>query len=295
MRRPFWLPASSYYVLATAIALAFFFLAWGILHDGGEETPWITSGIGASILLCVAVIFREVVLRRARNRYQAVVKRLNRNIHAVYSQLGERRNAEKLTLEENAAILGQIQQKSDAANILGKFSAGHREVFEVCGEYLDRTDYELRTIGVGSPRMAALLKGRTAVAECHRFHLLQWAEIEAKSLTSDAKNSSRVSEKIEAAENALAVIESALEFYPAEASLIESRELLLELIASTKVTNLVERAGRAASKGNYKLAKSLYRDALFRLGRENVQSGNRERAALMINSEIEKIRLKENE
>ena len=127
------------------------------------------------------MIFREVVLRRARNRYQAVVKRLNQNIHAVYSQPGERRNAEKLTLEENAAILGQIKQKSDAANILGKFSAGHREVFEVCGEYLDRTDYELRTIGVGSPRMAALLKGRTAVAECHRFHLLQWAEIEARS------------------------------------------------------------------------------------------------------------------
>jgi hypothetical protein len=30
-RRPFWLPASNYYVLAIAVTIAFFFLVWGIL------------------------------------------------------------------------------------------------------------------------------------------------------------------------------------------------------------------------------------------------------------------------
>ena len=69
VRRPFWLPASNYYVLAVAISAAFFFLVWGILHDGGEETPWITAGIGASILLSGAVILREIVLRRAHDRF----------------------------------------------------------------------------------------------------------------------------------------------------------------------------------------------------------------------------------
>jgi hypothetical protein len=36
-RRPFWLPASNYYVLAFAIAVAVFFVVWGILQDGGDD------------------------------------------------------------------------------------------------------------------------------------------------------------------------------------------------------------------------------------------------------------------
>lgn len=294
IRRPFWLPASNYYVLAAAISIAFFFLVWGILHDGGEETPWITAGIGASILLGGAVILREVILRRARNRYLTFEKRLDKNLNEAYSQIGDNRNVNKLTLEKNAAILREIKQKSDAAKVLGKYAAGHREVFEVCGEYILRNDQELRTIGAGSPRFSALLKGRTAAAEYHRFHLLRWAEIEARSLTSDAKNLTRASEKVEAAQNALGVIESALEFYPAEESLLESRELLQELVASIKVTNWVEKAERAAFKRNYTQAKSHYRDALFYLGRDHVGSESRERAAQRINAEIEKIRMLEN-
>ena len=294
MRQPFWLPASNFYVLAAAVSIAFFFLVWGILHDGGEETPWITSGIGASILLGGAVILREVILRRARNRYLKFEKRLDKNLNEVYSQIGDNRNLNKLTIEKNAAILRELKQKSDAAKVLDRYAAGHREVFEVCGEYIIRNDQELRTIGAGSPRFGALLKGRAAAAEYHRFHVLRWAEIEARALTSDAKNRTRASDRVEAAQNALSVIESALEFYPEEESLLESRELLLELVASIKVSNWVEKAERAAFKGDYTQAKSLYRDALFYLGRDNVQSDSRERAAVRINAEIERIRLLEN-
>ena len=46
-----WLPASNYYALTMAVVIAFFFLVWGILHDGGDETPWISAGIGASAVL----------------------------------------------------------------------------------------------------------------------------------------------------------------------------------------------------------------------------------------------------
>jgi hypothetical protein len=178
---------------------------------------------------------------------------------------------------------------------LEKFSAAHREVFEICGEYLAWSDRELRTVGTGSPRIVAMLKGRSSAGEYHRFHLLRWAEIEARSLTSDAKNLTKGPERVEAAENALAVVESALEFYPVEPSLIESRDLLLDLVASTRVTDLVEQAELAASGGEYRQAKSLYRDALFCLGRDNIRSERRERAALMINAEIEKIRLLEDQ
>ncbi|MEO7659750.1 MAG: hypothetical protein ABIV48_09060, partial [Pyrinomonadaceae bacterium] len=201
-RRPFWLPASNYYVLAVAISTAFFFLVWGILHDGGEELPWVTAGISASVMLCGAVILREIVLRRARNRYL----RQQRMLENMMSRGGAERhlrdpmNSSKLTLERNAAILNEIQLKSEAARILNKVSAGHQEVFELCSEYILRNDFELKTVGAGSPRLAPLLKGRSAAAEFHKYHLLKWAEIESRNLTNDARSRPNPAEKIEAAQ-----------------------------------------------------------------------------------------------
>lgn len=291
--RPFWLPASNYYVFAVAISTAFFFLVWGILHDGGEATPWVTSGISASLLLCGAVVLREVILRRARNEFLRQQRLMNDNVSAAYTRSGETRNANKLTLEKNAVILNEIRQKSEAAKILSKFSAGHREVFELCGEYLAQNDGELKTVNAGSPRFAALLKGRATASDYHRFHMLRWAEIESRSLTNEARTRVNTVKKIEAAQNALGVIKFALASYPAEANLLESQKLLMEMVVSIKVTNCVERAERAAFKGNYSRAKNLYRDALFYLGRDNVSSEEREKAAAHINKEIEKISLLE--
>lgn len=293
VRRPFWLPASNYYVLSVAISAAFFFLVWGILNDGGEPTPWITSGISASILLCGAVILREVILRRARTRFLRQQKRMDNSVFDAYSRMGETRSQHKLTLEKNASILKEIKQKSDAAQVLNKFSSGHREVFELCGEYLALNEGELKGVSAGSPRLTALLKGRSKAAEYHRFHMLRWAEIESRSMTNDATSRVNTNEKIEAAQNALNVIEVALASYPTENSLIESRELLSEMVVSIKVSHWVERAERAAFKGDYTKAKSLYRDALFYLGRDNIYNDDREQAAALINAEIEKIRVLE--
>lgn len=294
-RRPFWLPASNYYVLSVAISAGFFFLVWGILHDGGEEMPWVTAGISASVMLCGAVILREIVLRRARNRFLSQQRLLDDNVHEAYSRFGDNRSQNKLTLEKNAAILNEIRQKSEAAKVLSKLSAGHREVFELCSEYLARNDVELKTVSASSPRFGALLKGRAAALDWHRFHTLKWAEIEARSLTNDATGLVNTTKKIEAAQNALGVLESALALYPSESSLLESRELLSEMVVSIKVSHWVERAERAAFKGNYSRAKSLYRDALFYLGRDNVHSEDRNRVASCINAEIEKIRALESD
>lgn len=286
-RRPFWLPASNYYMLAVAVTGVFFFVAWGILHDGGMDAPWIAAGIGASIFLAGAVVLRETVLRRSQNRFLREEREMGGR---GYGRLGDHAHPNKLTLERNAAILSEIKQKSDAAKVLNRFSAGHREVFELCGEYIARNESELSTVSAGSPRLAPLLKSRAAVSDYHRYHLLQWAEIESRALTGEAQNRANPEEKIEAAKNALDVIESALRSYPSEPSLIESRELLQDLTVSIKVSHWVEEAGRAAFKGDYAQAKSLYRDALFYLGRDNIQSAGREQAAMQINAEIEKIR-----
>lgn len=289
-RRPFWLPASNYYVLAIAITIAFFFLVWGILHDGIEETPWITAGIAASLLLCCAVFLREVVLRRARRRFLSAQRRLDDTVNWRSIPNDRNRDPNKLTLEKNAAILGEIKKKSDAARVLSKLSDGHLEVFEMCGEYLSINAHELNTISPGSPRLAPLHRGREMARELHRYHLLHWAEIEARALTQEARNRVKISERLETAQRALTVIGSALHYYPEEENLRESEEALKEFIASIKISNWIERAERAAFKGKYTQALSLYRDALFYLGRENVKSDERELIAVRINSEIEKLR-----
>ncbi len=292
VRRPFWVPASNYYVLTVAVATAFFFLTWGVLHDEGEETPWVSSGVGASIILGGAVVLRAILLRRARERYK-YEPGLAQTYSGVHPQFRGPRNAKRVSLEQNTAILAEIKQKSNAAKVLGKFSAGHREVFELCSEYISLIDAELKSVNSSSPRFGALLKGRRSAADFHRYHLMQWAEIEARSFTGEANTRVALEDKIEAANEALEVVDFALKYYPAEQSLIDSRSALEEMTVSIKVADLVERAERAAFKGDFQEALSLYRDALFDLGRNNVHTEDRQQAAIHINAEIDRIRLLE--
>lgn len=289
-RRPFWVPASTYYMMALALTAALFFVLWGILNDSLVEAPHITAGISASIFLFGAVVLREIVLRRARNRLIQDQRRLERSFVSPSVHSGDSR---KLTIERNAAILNGIKRKSEAARVLGKFSAGHREVFELCGDYILQNDVELKSVNASSPRLSPLLKGRTLANDLHRFHMLKWAEIEVTSLTTEARNRATPEEKIESARGALDVLDESLEFYPSERSLLQSRELLQDMLVSIKVSNWIEQAERAAFKKDFTLAKSLYRDALFDLGRDNIHSPAREAAAVKINAEIERIRMLE--
>lgn len=289
-RRPFWLPASSFYILTVAVAIAFFFLVWGILHEDNDDMSYIPAGIGASLVLVGAVVLREVVLRKARNRYLLVERKLDYNLNNARFHQPANLNPNKLTLEKNAAIIGEIRKKSEAAQILGKLSDGHWEVFEMCNEYLAINESEIETVGVGSPRLAALRRGREIIGELHRFHLLAWAELEARSLTQEAKNRVTMSEKLKTAQKALTVLDSALQFYPDDNKLLESEDALKEFVASIKVSHRIEQAERAAFKGNYKRAISQYRDALFFLARENVQKEDKEIIAERINAEISKLR-----
>ena len=290
-RRPFWLPASNYYILAASVTAAFFFLVWGILHEGDEETPFIVAGIGASLVLGSAVVIREIFLRKARHRYLLVERKLDYNVKnfSLPSKLSNN-DFDKLTLEKNAAIVKEIQKKSETVRGLGNFSNGHLEVFEICNKYLSVAEKQLETVRVGSPRLAGLRRGREIVGELHRYHLLSWAEIEARELTQKARNYVTVSEKLNTAQEALNIVESALQFYPQEARLTESELALKDFIASIKISHWIEQAERSAFKGSYKRAISLYRDALFFLDREDLKNEDREAIADKINVEIESLR-----
>lgn len=288
-RRPFWLPASNYYILAGAIGLALFFLSWGILHDGGDETPWITAGIGFSIFMVGAVVLRELILRRNRNRYLAQQREFDRHIADAVTRIGEGHRSDKLTIERNDRIISDIKRKSEAAKVLNKFADAHREVFELCDQYLEINDRESRLIRTGSPRVRALRKGRESVSRFHRFHLLQWAQIETRNMTHEVTGLVETGDKVSALQNALGVIDSALEYYPAERSLVESRLVLSEMLTTVKVSHFVEKAELSAFKGDVKQALSLYRDALFYLGRDNAKSEQRDAAAQRIMFEIDRL------
>ena len=289
-RRPFWLPASNYYILAAAVAIAFFFLVWGILHDGDDQAPWIPAGIGASLVLIGAVFLREIVLRKARNRYLLVQKRLDYTLdNASLLHTKSSAHERKLTLEKNAEIIRQIQKKSEAAKVLMKLSDGHREVFEVCNEYLEINRSELGNVSPGSPRLAGLRRGREIVRDLHKFHLLTWAEIESRQLTQDAKNRVTIAEKTETAQKALNVIQTALNHYPNDRRLIESEDAVKEFVTSIRIAHFIEQAERSAFKGNHKRAVSHYKDALYFLARENRQSKETDLLADQINLEIQKI------
>src|SRR6185503_11386785 len=64
------MPSSVGYMFAAiAAASLLFFALWWMLFTGGDEAPWISAGLAASLVLLVALSAREVVMRRAWTRY----------------------------------------------------------------------------------------------------------------------------------------------------------------------------------------------------------------------------------
>jgi hypothetical protein len=289
------LPAAGFYVLSTAVAVLVFFLVWAILNDGNGEAPWIPAGIFASLILIGAVVLREIILRNRRNNLLLAQERLDFNLKTVYRDRQVNKDANKLTLEKNAALLNEIFQKSEAANVLGNLSEAHWDVFELCNDYLQRSEKELEVVRGGSPRIAALNHGREKVSRLHKFHLLAWTSAESRALIHEAKDSATISKKLDIASKALNILDSAIEFYPNEQQLIESDAAVREFITTIKVSHWIEQAERSAFKGNFKRAISHYRDALFYLARENARCDEKDLIAEKINSEIEKIKKLSNE
>lgn len=287
-RRPFWMPASSYYVLTLALAAAFFFIVWGVLRDMGTEGPWTTAGVSSSFLIIGSVLFRELIMRRRRERYLRD-ERGFANERVFQEHFDTPGYGGKLTVEQNAALLREIKKRSDAANVLSKFSGAHREVFELCAEYLNLIEGELSRMNAGSPRLESFLMGRTRAGEAHRFHMLRWAEIEATDLAIRAQNEADPNNRGEAAGRALSIIDTALTAYPNEKALVDSRSLLVELTVSMEAGDAVDRAEKAAARGDRDSAANFYRQALLVLGRDNIRTPARDEAAGRIRLAIERL------
>ncbi|MEK7724590.1 MAG: hypothetical protein AAB336_09605 [Acidobacteriota bacterium] len=244
------------------------------------------------MILILAVILREFVFKKAYQKTLLAQKRLDHNIKSVYRQTYHRDDSNRLTLERNALIVSEIESRSKTIQTMGKLPELHLEVFEMCHEYLRKSNRELDGIYKESPRYKAIRRGQRQIKQLHYFHLLSWASIESQQYLQTAKVQVALNEKIENAQRALQSLDSAIQFYPEDEKLLQSKEAIKEFIVSVKVSHWIEQAERASFKGNKQRAINHYRDALFFLARENERTPDREIIAEQINLKIEALREK---
>ena len=281
------MPSSSGYLLGASVAAFTLFLGlWWMLVSSGDEAPWLPAGLAASVVLLVALSAREVVMRRAWTRYllEQRGEGSSRAIREKKSSSGKSQSSSMFS-----ASWRNIQRQSERAES-GSTPDLHLDVFNLCQDYLASTEDALRANNLLAEKRIAIKTGQDRVRALQRHHLLTWARDSSRTLTFEAQQKARMSEKIEAANRALNCLESALKFYPGEAELHESSVAIHEFIASVKVAHWVELAERSAFKGHYRRAIERYQDALFYLNRETMKEDVRARGAERIGREIELLR-----
>ena len=268
-------------VVAAAAAAALFFILWWMLQ--AEESPWVPAGLAASVVMLVAAFARLLVARRVINQH----RHMSRDSHE-YSMRRPTLDEVMHSTSRHAAALRALQKQSAAAD--EKDSAQtHREVYELCIEYLTGAERALQSPGLQADGRVALRAGQERVRELQKHHLLTWARSSARALSREAQRRVRLFEKIETANQALDCIDQALKLYPQDAELTLSAQAVHEFIASSRVAHWVELAERAAFKGQFQRAIDCYRDALYYLHRDVADAAGNE-AAETILKEIDILR-----
>ncbi len=280
-RRP---SSAGYTMAAIGAAICVFFGLWWLLVIGGDETPWISAGLAAGLLLLVALSAREVVMRRAWTRY-LLEHGVQENASRTTSDSTEGSKKTYSTSRHSSALKAIQTQaaEADASSIPER----HLEVFRLCQNYLASTDESLRSSSLTAEKRNSIRSGQERARALEKHHLLTWARDSSRTFTHEAQRRARTSDKIETANRALDCLDSALKVFPAEPELNASKLAIREFIASVKVAHWVELAERAAFKGHYRRAIDRYKDALFYLGRDSAKDDVRSAGAERIGHEIE--------
>ena len=189
----------------------------------------------------------------------------------------------------HAAALRALHKQSAAADAREASPQAHRELYDLCSEYLSGAEQALHSPSLPTEARLALRAGQERVRTLQRHHLLTWARGSARALTHEARQRVRLFEKVETANRALECIDSALRVYPDEEELQISARAVRDFITSSRVAHWVELAERAAFKGHYRRAIDRYRDALFYLTRDGPDQ-DRAAGAERITREIELLR-----
>jgi len=270
---------------AAAAAAALFFVLWWMLQ--AEESPWVPAGLAASVVMLVAAFARLLVARRAVRNHD------RQAMHNSYRQAPYRVTFTQVmhSTSRHAAALRALQRQSAAADSRDAAEA-HRELYELCSEYLTGAETVLHSPALQADSRVALRAGQERVREMQKHHLLTWARNSARLLTHEAQQRSRLYEKVENANRALDCIDQALKVYPDDDELRISARAVREFITSSRVAHWVELAERAAFKGHFQRAIDCYRDALYYLSRDKPDADG-EAAAERIIKEIEVLRARQ--
>ncbi len=260
--------------------------------EGNDDEALAYAGAGGFMIFAGAILLREIIFRNARRRFLEAQKQLDFNTDRI-SKNQPQTAVNKISLEQNSAIIKNIKEKSRAAKVLANLPDVHREVFLICNEYLLLTAGQIKNAGPGSPRLAAFKSGRQLVKELHRFHLLEYIEAETRNLSRKSNNSDTISERINIAGQALELLSSGLQYYPNESRLTDSQQFLRQYISVSKVLEKVGEAEQASESGDYKSALDFYRNALLILEEISAETVEKEELAEKINKEINKIYLQD--
>ena len=268
-------------VVAAAAAAALFFILWWMLQ--AEESPWVPAGLAASVVMLVAAFARLLVVRRAGNQH----RNAGREVH---EHSGRRSTLDEVmhSTSRHAAALRALQKQSAVADERDSAQT-HREVYELCSEYLIGAERALQSPALLADGRVALRGGQERVRGLQKHHLLTWARTSARALTHEAQQRVRLHEKLETANRALECIDQALKLYPDDAELTSSAQAVHEFIASNRLAHWIELAERAAFKGYFQRAIDCYRDALYYLQRDTGDPAGNE-AAERILKEIDILR-----
>lgn len=275
-------------MFAAIVAASVLFLAlWWMLFTGGDEAPWITAGLAASLVLVVALSAREVVMRRAWTRYLLEHGGTEQPIRSASGPGVFRKKAYSATA--HTAALRSLQSQSAEADA-GSRPEVHLDLFNLCQGFISRADEALRSNSLTAEKRSVFRAGQERARIMEKHHMLTWARESSVALTHEAQRRARMSDKIETAYRALDCLDAALKVYPAETELNASKSAIWEFIASVKVAHWVELAERAAFKGHYRRAIDRYKDALFYLNRDTSNDEIRIAGAERIGREIETLR-----
>lgn len=272
---------------AIVAASVLFFALWWMLFTGGDEAPWITAGLAASLVLVVALSAREVVMRRAWTRY---LLEHGAPEHATRSNVepGVFRN-KTYSATAHTAALRSLQKQSAEADASSR-PEPHLDMFNLCQSFVARADEALRSNSLTAEKRSIFRAGQERARALEKHHMLTWARDSSVALTHEAQRRARLTDKIETAYRALDCLDAALKVYPSESELNASKSAIWEFIASVKVAHWVELAERAAFKGHYRRAIDRYKDALFYLNRDTSNEEIRSAGAERIGREIEALR-----
>ncbi len=273
--RPFWLSAKTYYVISIVASVLVFFAAWILMSESGETVPYVGASLVAVILLASAVLIREVILRMHENSARAERARLDKRMRAALKFIpGD--DVKKISLEQNKAWLGYIRTKSDAAKVLAKIADAHREVFELCENYLNEISQEMPNVTPGSPRIGAFRKGTDRIQAIHEYHLIKWAKIESSQFVAGSAYRGNINDTLAVAGRAESAIRYALDYYPNNADLVASHAVVRNARRMVEAAELTNEAESAKRLGDLERALILYNDALKKMGPVELLSGSYE-------------------